>query len=90
MKHLPIICNIAGLVTILIMLAFLVHWTYQPQCPDYKLPDYLESRTDRECLAIGILLKKATNNGQRCVTVTNEWFDGMITAEQAKDLANGY
>jgi hypothetical protein len=61
------------------------------QCPEYSLPAYLEPRTDGDCAAIGILLRKATA-GRKCVYVTNDWWQGAnpVHHELAIDLAKGY
>jgi hypothetical protein len=61
------------------------------QCPEYTLPEYLEPRTDGDCAAIGILLRKATA-GRKCVYVTNDWWQGAnpVHHELAIDLAQGY
>jgi len=60
-------------------------------CPSYELPEYLSGMSDGECMAIGILLAKATRNPSQCVYVTNTWWrQKIVTAADAIELAKGY
>ena len=86
------IFDLIGWTIIAIIVIFMAQWAYEPICRSYEIPEYLEPRSDGQCLAIGILLQKATATAPWCVVVTNDWWTGdpVITAELAKDLAKGY
>lgn len=62
------------------------------KCPEYELPNFLESRTDSMCTAIGILLAKATKHTD-CIIVTNSWWPAdknPVTKQMALKYAEGY